>query len=194
MSALDVTPLAAANCFIGVSADVIRTDLAERARDDDERERLWALHVLPKFTKEFLESVIRSPARAVSFELDTLKSEIEEPMRHFIMYQNFANLAQSPVVSLKLVPWQFRVVMAPKLRQLMNDSSVDLDRKLTQKVFRNAGWHWWPTDTGFCFSPLNVYEELSAVSVLFTAWTSVRDAPIDPADLQAAEIHPPPIA
>ena len=194
MSALDETPLAPANCFIGVSADVIRKDLAERVRDDDERERLWSQHVLPKFTKDFLESVIRSPARAVSFEFETVKSEVDEPMRHFIMYQNFANLAQSPLVTLKLVPWQFRVVIAPKLRGIMNDSSVDLDHKLAQKVFRKAGWYWWPTDTGFCFSPLNVYEELSAMSVLFTAWNSVRNAPIDPADLQAAEIHPSPIA
>jgi hypothetical protein len=95
----------------------------------------------------------------------------------------------SPVVELRLIPWQFRIELAPNTRDVINTSPA-FDNSL-RTLFENAGWHMWFHNTGFCIAPITIYRALSDTATVFSTWNSSRDSPLSEDKEELATVWPP---
>jgi len=179
VSNVHITP---ANAFVGLAGDVNRVAVITNARRADKQRELWVRYVLPLVNEEFISSVIKSDAFCKIFKLDVPEEfDMSIPWKtfsHVAAFQNLSQFADSNV-PLRLVPWQLRFEFAKEVHTRLLTTTLQFDKEV-KAHFRNCGWHFWTTRTGFCICPLNVYEELRSIVSTFSMWTQ------EIADMQGA--------
>ena len=179
-----VGPIATANHFIGLAANIQRGEITEGIRAEDDRRQFWIRHMLPLLTEEFLDKVVASPATRCKFHLPGLDDINAEP-KHMVVFQSFAHLAV-PLKTLptKQIPWQFRFILDESVCPVLY-SSLQTNQSLRSEVFEKAGWVFWITKTGFCITPKYLCDELSDANAVYDAWLKTRNDAIEEVQAEA---------
>jgi hypothetical protein len=140
--------------------------------------------------KEFVDRVVTSDENMCSFIIDTKgpnPSLAEGDLQcidvanlsshwHTAFYQNFSHMT-SEHTPLGMVPWQIRFEFAKSTINTLIPDSLVL-RKEIEIIFKENGWKFWFTDSGFAISPHNLYDNLKAASDTFMEWMETHNKPV----------------
>jgi len=167
------------NAFIGVSSDITRNAFIVHSKTNELQRKLWTQIIKTVMQKPFLDSIFTSPDYLSAFKFNFPEALAQEggldwnSFTHIAAYQNLTQLA-GKFVPARLVPWQLRFEFAPEVHSHLLTISFHMEKEVS-KVFEEAHWHFWLTETGFCINPLPLQTELSDLSMTYAAWGEARD-------------------
>lgn len=176
MSAPDLR-IAHPNTLTGSTDGISRLATLTAVRREDKVRRFWIKTILPTVTKdEFLQDLVKSDHLLKVFKLDNSDGDMDaqfSELSHVAAFQNLAQLADKNV-PLAYIPWQVRIEFAPQLLPRINTVHEGLVDEMV-KLFKDAGWKFWRTETGFVIAPLTMFENLRSLSFTYMAWINMRD-------------------
>jgi len=176
MSAPDLR-IAHPNTLTGVTDSISRLATLTAVRREDKVRRFWIKTILPTVTNDaFLQDLVKSEHLLKVFKLDNSDGEMDaqlSELSHVAAFQNLAQLADKNV-PLSCIPWQVRIEFAPQIVPRISTVQEGLVDEIS-KIFKEAGWKFWRTETGFVISPLTLFENLRSLSFTYMAWINMRD-------------------
>jgi hypothetical protein len=180
-----------ANTYIGIVATDARDAILYDIRRTDSLRLLWIKLILPSLMKkEFIDKVVTSDDNMCSFIIDTNGPNptlAEGDLRdldvsrlsshwHTAFYQNFSHLTNEHT-PLGMTPWQIRFEFAKQTLSILIPVSPVLRAEI-ESLFKENGWKFWFTDSGFSITPMNLYNNIKAAADAFMGWMDIYNKPI----------------
>ena len=191
-----------ANTYIGTVAEDAQTIVLGDIRRNDSLRLLWVKLILPSLMKkEFIDKVVTSDEGMCSFIVDPsitpTSSLISSDLRyidvshfsshwHTAFYQNFADLTCEHT-PLGMTPWQIQFEFAEQVSAVLLPVSHALGAEI-EGIFKENGWKFWVTDSGFSIAPINLYDNLKAASDAFLGWMEIHAKPVRDASPQFKKV------